>query len=325
MIPRKAGQFATGDTLAPTRLNIGFEQMVRDLSASSDKRYCYSSFELDFTGMTAASVAADATVASYLIKAPFAYEIVAIELIGYAPLVVTATSVSLTNTLTGAVALACTLGTGVARGYAVQNMNAKSASLTEQTFTLAVTGALWTLGTTYAIVHIRADRGNAGDTYNSESILNAPRFAAGDSVSATTMNSAFTNYETMTTRNTAANKQLRIQVFSMRPVASTIAASDRDWRIFAGGTRFHSGDVVNHGAAGDDITCTLLDQVPASVFAVTVLGSGAPPTKTQSTSIADTQGSNAPKNSAVDYTMRFSRDTSTPAAIPLAYCVLYSS
>lgn len=322
MLPRKAANFAAGQTLSPTKLNQGFEQMQKDAYASTEKRYCYSSFQLDFTGMTAASVAADASVASYLIKAPFAWEIVSIELISYVPIVAGATSLSLTNTLTGSKALVCTPGASTDRGYASQNVTSKSAAATEQTFTLAVTGTGWTLGKTYAIVHIRADRRQAGSTFNTQTLESATRIAAGASVVAATINTAFTDYQTLVAANTAANKQMRIQVFSMRPVAVSIGSADDNWRIPATLLTFDSGDVVSHGASGEDVNFKIVDPSAGAIFSVTVLGNASVPQKTQSTSIATTQTDNSPTNPAKDFTVDISRIAGV-AAIPFAYCVIY--
>jgi hypothetical protein len=319
MQPRNPANFASGETLDPTRINNGFQTMLRDLVNKTSKRYCYSSFRLGFTGM-ASSATADL---NYLIKAPYAWEIVGIELVAYAPTAGTATSLSFTNSLTGAVALTCTPGSSTARGYNAQNIMCKSAANTEQTFSLAVTGAGWTLGKTVAIVHIRTDRGNAGVTYSDSVIEDALRVGAGETVDASQLNTVFTAYETKATANTNATNMPRIQVFTMRPVATSIDTADRDWRIPESYFNFHSMDVVSHGASGDDVTFTLLDAAGSTVTAVTVNGSGSVPVTSQGNSINASQSNNRYTDSTKDYIMRISRDASAPVAIPLAYAVLY--
>lgn len=320
MLPRKAANFASGQTLDINRVNSGFEQIYRDLLASTSKRYAYSSFELDFTSLASTHTAAAFT---FLIKPPVIWEVVGIELVAYEPTAGTATSLSLTNTLTGSKTTTVVPGTSAARGYATSNYVALGAASTEQTFTLAVTGAGYTLGRTYAIVHVRIDRGNAGVTYSTQNLVNMPRVASGETTTAATLNTAFSAYETATTANTATvDRQFRWQVFTMRPVAATILASDRDWRLPCNARLYHSLDVVNYGTAGNDVTFDLLDSSGVTLgFSRTVLGGNI---KSQGNVLSfidpDAFGE---LDSTKDLTLRISRDVTAPAAIDLAYAVIY--
>lgn len=316
MIPRSPTSL-TNETLTPTKLNAGFNRLYQDLLASTNKRFCYSSFELNFSALASTHATEDF---KYYIKPPFAWEVVAVELFLYEP-TGTVTNVALSSTLTGwetvnAVPLGAT--TKVVTG---DNFTAKGAALTEQTFTLTVTaGGAYALDRCYAVIHIRADRGNSGDTYNSLQLDDAPRWAAGEAVAAAKVNTGFTNYQTAVTRNTAADKQLRIQVFSIRDIAVALATSDRDLVIPSTGSRFHSYDVVNNGAVGDNLVFTLIDEVAATVSTTTVNG-GTPPQKTQSVTCTDTQTNSDPFFVGNDYILRFTR--AGAVIIPLGYVVVY--
>jgi hypothetical protein len=306
--------FVTGETLTPSKLNSGFEQMTKDLIESASKRFTHSCFKLDFTGLANTSTAEEFI---FRIKPPFAWEVEAVELVLYEP-TGTVTNVRLASSLTNWQNVDVVPLGATTRARTPKNFTAYGSANVEQTFTLSVTaGGAYTLDACYAIVHIKADR----LTVASQKMADAPRFAAGESVAAGKVNTGFTDYESAVSANTAAIEDFRIQVFSLRAIAVALATSDRDLRIPASKFHFRSYDVVNLGAVGDNLTFTLLNAGGGTVSTVTVNGSGTPPAKTQGTAISHTQSTREPTVVGSDYKFRFTR--AGAAVIPLGYVVMY--
>lgn len=314
MIPKKPLSLTT-ETLSPAKLNTGFNTLYQDLVASTSKRYCHSSFELDFTGLTNLS---GVESFKFYVKPPFAWEVESVELVCYPATAGAPTLVTLSSSLTGWVNLSVIPLTGVSKALDSDNFSASGLAAVEKIFTLGVTApGAYTLGRCYAIITIKTDRGNAGTTYSSLALSDATRFAAGDSVAVAKVNTAFTTYETAVVANTACDKQLRMQIFSLRNIAVTLETSDRDLRVPSSAARFHSYDIINNGAAGNGLTITILNESAVSVSATTVNGG----VTTQSVSAAFTQTLNTPTTTTADYILRFTR--SGAAAISFGYVVVY--
>lgn len=310
MKPRIPFEFASGETLAPTKLNDNFARMAEDLEETISRRYSDSSFVLDFTGVGPGTPTA---ARSYLIKAPFAYEIVGIEFVLFEASATTTLIISGTsNTIPP---LTVTAAGATTRALATTNAAARVAANTEVTFAISVLAA--TYDRCYAIIHIRHDRAPA----TSYSLASAPRFAAGEAVAAAKVNTAFTDYETAVAADAAATNAMRIHVFPIRDMEVALQNSDRDCRIPSSESRLHSYDLVNHGAVGDNVTITVLDEAAATVSTTTVNGSGSPPAKTQGVSVDQTQGDDLSGDPASDWKLRFSRVGAAP--VPLAYVVTY--
>lgn len=310
MKPKIPFTFATGDTLAPTKLNDNFLQMALDLEEVLARKYFYSSFVLDWTGLTSGAPSAEHT---FLIRAPFAYEIVGVEVVLYDA------STPATLTITGAGTsfepMVLTAAGATTEVRDTSNNVVRVPANTEVSFTMDT----WAgpMDKCYAVVHIRHDRAPA-TTY---SRANAPRFAAGESVAAAKLNTAFSDYETAVAADAAATNGMRIQVVTHRPMAVALAASDADTRIPATGRILHSYDLVNHGTVGNDVTITVLDEAAATVSTTTVAGAGTGGAKTQGVSVNQEQANTDPTTVADDWKLRFSRIGAS--SIDLAYTVMY--
>lgn len=308
----------TGQGLAPSRLNRAFERLYKDIQESMEKRFNYFSFELDFSGIANTAAAAEF---SYLIKPPFAWRVDSVEIYLYEP-TGTVTEVSLTSTLPGFQEVSVAPAGATTRARAARSMSAKGVAGTEYSFTLAVTASgAYSLDRCRVVLHCRADRGDAGVTFNPIFAKDAPRFASGESVAAAKLNTAFTTTTTAVTQNTNASKGLRIMVFSLRSIPAALPNSDADIRVPRAGFNLHSFDVVNHGTATNNITGSVAhNSRTVTDVTVTVNGSGSPPTKTQGTA-GFTQDSGSIYDSGDDYFVRIQR--AGPDTIPLAYVVCY--
>lgn len=311
MKPRIPFEFASGETLSPTKLNDNFMRMATDLEEVISRRYWDSSFTLDFSGVGPGTPTA---ARSFLIKAPFAYEIVGIEFVLYEPTAANAV-LSISGTANAIPPITATAAGATTRARETTNAAARVAANTEVTFSVSVWAA--TYDRCYAIIHIRHDRAPA----TSYGPASAPRFATGEAVAAAKVNTAFTDYETAVSAEAAATNGMRIHVFSRRDMASALPNSDRDCRVPSQESRLHSYDLVNHGAVGDDVTITVLDEAAATVSTTTVNGSGSPPAKTQGVSVNQTQGDDLPEDPNSDWKLRFSR--AGAVSVPLAYVVTY--
>lgn len=313
---RSVVSFNANTTLTPTKLNKAWDRLAIDLRDVIQQRYTYSNFTLDWTGLPSTGIAEDFI---FRIKAPFLYKVVGIELVSYGAANVT--GISIASSLTGFVTTSLTTTTGT-KVLATGNFQAFNVSGAEATFTLTVTSTgAYTLGKTYLNVLLQCDRAPVELTD-----ANIPFVASGEAVAAAKQNTGFTTYESRVTSSNNANSHNSIIVFIRRNIAAaaTIPTSDRDLRIPSDGRRLNTVDTVHTGALTNNIVMTITDETGATVVTATTNGSGAPPNKTQGTSVNDTQTESATyTNPAKDYKLTMTRAGAGAAAISLAYFVLY--
>lgn len=327
MIPAKSVlDLTNGEPLTPARLNRAFWQMYSDLGAAMKRRYSRSSFELDFSGLTEASTSAEQI---FLLKPPFGWRIEAVELYLYAA-TGNIVDVSIESDMPGFETVVVEPAGATTRAVATQSMNAIGSGGTQYTFTLRINASgAYTLTRCRVMIHFRSDRGNAAVAYTPVTVADAPTFASAESNVASKLNTAFTAYATSLAQltNSSTQNNLRINVFALRNIPAALPASDRDIRLpFYLSQRFHSMDVVNLGAVGDNITGALLPaNRGAAITSVTVNGSGTPPAKTQGTLISHSMtgvGIPSVTDPADDYFIQMTR--AGGGTIPLAYVVVYT-
>lgn len=307
--------FATGETLSPSRINSNFEAIARDVKDVMDQRFSYSSFTLEWVGI---ADTADTELRSYYIQAPYAWEVVGVELVGYDGASVTCT-LSATGFTSGWENVAVAMAGANTRAKQDANFVARAAAEANVKFTLSVSGTA-TIDRCYAVIHIRADRGNAGQTYTEYRPSNALRVLPGAASSASELNTEFSTIETSVSQASAATRQMRIQVFTRRSFSSTVA-SDRAVRVPATGMTLRRLALYVVGAVGPTVTGAVLDETSTGVSSLSLATTGATSTASINGNTTDTQSFNDPDDTADDYYLRFTH--SGVGTVNLAYLVVF--
>ena len=321
MIPRSIVSFEDGETLTPTKLNKGFEKLYSDMADVTRKKYNHFSIQLDFGGLD--DTHTDKDKQYYIPNIPlFAgaygsheldFEIISAELVLYeATGNVTTVSLGFTgagnwNTLSVAPAGATT------RSKDIKNQAALHLNGSYFTVTVAASATPWILDRCYAVIHCRASM--TGNPV--VELEDAPRFAAGESVDASKVNTGFTTFENYLAGH-YENKP-RISVYTWRPLAVAPASSDIDFRIPDSARSIFQLDVYQTGDTGNNVTATILDDTGATVATATAVGATGTLTTGTAQPIA-TQDENDFDDPADDYKLRISRTGA--AIVPFVYVII---
>jgi hypothetical protein len=310
MIPKLPAYFDV-EALSPGKLNRGFEVMHRNLINSYSRRYCYSSFLLDFTGLAAAH---NAGALTFLIKPPFDCDIVGAELVSYEATGLT--NITLNSTVNNWEPVSVTPAGVNTKARSVKNLFSNVFAGGEYSFTIAFTGSAFPLNGTYALIHIRSDRLSASATPPGLTEKDAPIFVSGETVSAAKLNAAFSDYIDDVNANSVSNRQMRLQVVTKRSVPSSIAAADASFRLVQNQLQFHSVDFITVcNTAGQNSRFEIKNA--SAVTQHTVNSAGVVGTsKVQGSSFTQTQGT------GTDWFLTFSR-TLGASTVDLAYAVIY--
>jgi hypothetical protein len=306
--------FANGETLSPKKLITNFQQIAKDVTDVQAQRYSYSSFVLNYDGITSATAAEQRT---FRICAPLAYEIVGVEIQYYDG---AASTVTLTSTATGFISTSLTTtASATTRAYIYKNQNCRVAASTNCDFILAVSAG--TVETCKVIVHIRASRfATAPADYSPSDV---PVIASGDTISAATLNTEFTEIETAVSADTANQQDLRIQVITRRSVVSPFPATDDTAVLPSSGRIIHSFDAYVVAALTNDFDVAINDETGSTIAGGTASANGTTSIAVKTVSVADTQTVDDPDDFNDDYQVVMSRSGAGVATIPLAYVVIY--
>lgn len=309
--------YVTASTLETSRQAENLRLLMNDLGDAMSRRYYYSSFELDWSLLTETSVAGERT---YSFAAPWAYEIVGVELVAACAATGTAT-LSFAGGVTGAENVVATFAGATTRAYASANFIA-SCSTSTVSFTLTLSPAAYTLTACKAVIHIRTDRGNAGDTFTQ---FSTDVLTYGLPTNQATFTNIYTSAGTSVTQNGAATKKPSIQVFTTRNIlgGAAIPSSDLDLPIaaYAVSRRMQRITVGCTVANTSTVVGSVRDNTAASTaISVTVTGAGATTLATGTTTSTATIGSQP----TTDPVIRIDRGTGTGACL-FAYAVVFWS
>lgn len=309
--PRNIVNFENGETLTPSKLNIGFERIHTDLIATSSKKYIHGSIAFDFTGITDTSRQIDRQVDIRYLRS---FEVTAVELVLYQA-TGNVTSVTLVNTGMGNwKAPVVTPAGATVRSRDTKEIVEYVSALT--TFELQVTasGTPWTLGRCYAIVHYKHEVPGSSDFTERTS----PRFASGETLAAAKLNTAFTDYETELAAILTSLPRFSVVHF-WRDLIAAPAASDVKIRVPDSARTFQTIEVYQTGDTGNNVTATLYDELGASIGGATA--NGATGTKVNASTVLNhTQDEDDPADYLEDYYILLSRTGAV--TIPLVYAIL---
>ncbi len=311
-------QLQDGQTFPPSVLATNFRALSNDIRSCMDKRYTYSSFTLDFSGLTDASAAA---LLTYTIPFHVLFDIVGIELVLYAATTNLA-SVTLTPSIAAAPAVTVVPAGATTKASSTKSCSASVIS-TAATFTLsAVSSGAFTLTACKAVVHIRTDRGNlSNNDHTPYNITELP--TPGRPFELAPVNTEFTNAGAALDRDLVNDQDVRIEVYTWRDLApGALASTDIDFRIPANGRVIDSMGVGLVCAATSTAGLDLRSP-SASVLGTTLVGAGI---TTLTTGLLNgtevTQTGSYATGPTTDYVIRLSRSAGTDALL-FVYAVLY--
>lgn len=324
MKARLLNQVRQGQTLSPSLVSGNLRQLEKDIRDAQSRRYTYSSFVLDFSGITEASSAADR---AYDFFAPFVYDIVGVELVYYA----SSTNVSnVTATFTRLV------GTPVQKIVSVANagVGARSAGSISDVLTIGTSNNLvvqlgytntgaFTLNSCKVIVYICTSKIVDTTAFTpAESSLPRP----GQTTSNSTLNSLLTTATSVAGLLATTNNVSRtIQVINRRNIgAVAFATSMQTVRVPASSRR------LTHMQAG--LVCANTSTVgfalrntanSADLESVSLQGAGSTTLTTSSlTATSETLSITDPGDTVDDNKIRFTRVAGADA-ISHMYVVLF--
>jgi hypothetical protein len=306
-------KFTNGETLDPKKINRNFQKIAKDVTDTKAQRFTYSSFVLNFDGITSADTAESRT---FRINAPVAYDIVGVELQYYDG---AASTITLTCTATGFQTVnLTTTASATTRAYSYKQQNSNVPVNTNCDFVLAVSAG--TIETCKVIIHIRASRYVTVTGYEPSAVR---AFASGETLDPAILNTEFSTIEAAVTDDTNQQNDLRIQVITRRNLVSPFPGTDNLVKIPSSSRIINKMDVVNVAAATNNFAASLLDETAASVGSGTANGGGTTTIARTSVTINDTQSVNLPATPASDYTLSLSRSGAGVATILVAYVVIY--
>lgn len=315
--------FLPGETLSPSKVWANLRRLSLDVKSSMDRRYTYSSFVLDFSGLTDTSTAAEKR---YSFTPPLAFDIVGMELEVYAASPLTSVSLVVTRSgLTSPVLAADVLG-ATTRSYTVSNFNFDAPASGQVSFTLTTNASStpWTLTSCKVIVHVRTDRGNDGANYDPYIPNLNGNVNTGVLTSHTTLNTEFTSLAAAVARDTAHSSCMRMEMRTWRNIAAGAFTTDMDrWKLPAAGRASAqiSGGVVCPNTSS--VRFSWNDKTGAELGGVTVVGTGSVNVPaTGQTLFSATVAAGTITSLADDETARIARVVGTDA-IPFAYSVLF--
>src|SRR3990170_8216147 len=159
--PRSIVNFENGETLTPSKLNIGFERIHKDLIDTSAKKFVHCSALYDFSGLTDTHRQIDRQV-SIVLHGTF--EITGVELVLYQA-TGNVTSVSLTMPVNnGGWKSPSVVPAGVTtRSRDTKEITEYVNSAFNTELVVTASGTPWTLTRCYAIVHYKYEVPGASD------------------------------------------------------------------------------------------------------------------------------------------------------------------
>jgi hypothetical protein len=313
MRSRKPYRFSTNETLSPKKLIGNFQALAQLVTDKQAERYSYGSFVLDFDGVTSA---ADPSLKTYKITAPRAYDIVGAEVILYQA---TTASVTLSCSASGFTSISVDAAGATTRSYSYKNQACHVNASTATNFILTVSAG--TVTSCKVIIHYRSDRfSSAPSNYTLSDVI---AIRSGDTVSASDLNTEFTEIDTAVTAHTSNTSDLRIQVITRRAVISPFPTTDTDIRLPSSGRIINSFDVGVVAAVTNDFVATLNDEASVSVGSGTATAAGATTLATTTVSVNDTQTQDDPDDPTDDYTLVLSRSGAGAANILFGYVAIY--
>ena len=317
MKSRTLVQFTNAANVNPSVINENLQGVALDVADAQAQRWCYSSFILDFTGISDTD---NVNARSFTITPPWYIEIVGVELQHYdassAVCTLSASGSGLTGwsdvTTTGA-------ASATTRVYSAANFQAKNTASSSLTFTASLS-ATSTPAALRAVIHIRTDRFNAG---NALTTYSPTLVQSGATTSASALNTEFTNIASAVAADTAAYRQPRIDVICRRNAATT-PIEECYFNDPSYGRRIESWDARIVATATVTATWTYVDDGASTLATNAVTGSGATSTAANAgaTSGLPAFPGNAPATPANDYSFQLSR--SGAGTLSLTYIVLYS-
>lgn len=317
MIPKIPFTFAANETLSPRKVLSNFQQTAKDVTDMQDQKYTYSSFVLNYDGITSAMSGSGED--DYFITPPRTFEIIGIEIEYYDD---AASTITFSSSITGFIPITLTsTGTLATRAYTYKAVNITHEAGNGESYILNVSAG--TVNTCKVTVHIRTNRFGYTALPADYKLEDLPLLTDSTLASAATLNTEFSEVEAAVTADAANQEDLKIQVISRRNVISPVPTSDADFRIPSSNRTIHSWALtIVNAVATNNILARIRDEVPATVSSLTSVANGATDIQTSGT-ISETQGLNAPQTTASDYKVDFARSGAGVATIPLVYVVLF--
>lgn len=326
MIPRRHWYFTTAETLEASKLTQNLRLLADDVNDGLSRRYTYSSYTLDFSGLIDTGVPATSSAAAeflYVIPTLWAYDIVGVEIELYADTNVTNVSITPTGTTGGQEATEVAGAGSTTRAFVQNAFVAQALAGGNIAYTLTVTASStpWTLTACRVNVLIRSDRGNAGASHPNWTPANIAY--PGKTTSQAEFNTEMTNAQASWTAFRNNQNRLRMEVYTRRNIAAgAMPSSDQDLPV-----PYLSREVAQ---VVTGVVCAATSSMRGAVCSssteltgATVTGTGvttlntATTTSTQTLTVPVTTG-------ASDGLIRLARVSGTDA-IPFVYTVVYWS
>lgn len=322
MKPKAFYRFKDGPNFSPSAMLSNLRTAAHDINEARSRRYTYSSFVLDYTGVSSTTTT-DAL--EYRFQAPWDYDIVGIELVAYASSNVSAVILQALNSGGSDAVDVRAEVTGVNVRAAAQFAGCINVpSSVENAFILSPvqTGA-WTMNSCRVTVYIRTDRssGSDWDLEDDQALLPRP----GLTTSATDMNTILATGQASADALTGGmDISQTLMVVSRRNLtAAPLAARELDNRIPASSRRLTHMQAGLVCAATSSMAFSFRDTAAASLSSFNVTGNGA--TNLRVSSLQTTPVTLAvtdPDDSNDDNYARINRNSGTDTIV-FAYLVLF--
>lgn len=258
--------FRSTENLDPESLNDNFRRIARDIAANLDQRYTYGPpMFLPLDGMTNASAQVLREFAIRRQAAALGLEVCSYEIVVYATAGVTWTLTPSDTTMPAVSVL--TVG-ATTEAYAELAVPIPVSSAAADLLLTATADAASTITRGYIVVHTRADRGNMGSSHAGYAPAMIDASTARDGA---TLDAIFTGLGLAADRDAANDKDLRVECFAIRTLASGSSVT----LLLPSGARRILGTVAYIvGGVGTTATVTVTG-TGLSGSSVAVVGTGA--------------------------------------------------
>jgi hypothetical protein len=288
-----------------------FERMYKDLKYSRDRNITKSSFIVDFNAISNTTPEVQRT---FIFDPPIDLIVNTIELEVVSSGSTATVTVSSNNPLFQSKSVSVT---NVAGNRAYLKISNPITALSSSSTTFIVTS-------TAAVSSVKLNIGIISQRLTKKSFLSSLlSIEAGTTLAnlVSTLNSAFSSYETEVLANTNNQDDIRVEVITIRE-NTAVGITREQTRIPSTGKKFDSIKCYLCCAVGSNLFVKLLDENSSTIASSTVSGSGTTSTTKQVISVTDTQTLDDLDTAASDYEISVSRDSGV-GTINWFYAVIY--
>ncbi len=311
MIPRIPFSFGAGFKLDPYKLTANFERMYKDLKYSRDRNITKSSFIVDFNAISNTTAEAQRT---FTLDPPKDLIVNTIELEVVSSGSTATVTISSNNPLFQS------------KSVSVKNIagNRTYLKISNPITAPSSTSTTFTVQSTAAVSSVKLNIGIISQRLTKKSFLsNLLSIEAGTTLASlvSTLNSAFSSYETEVSANTNNQDDIRVEVITIRE-NSGAGITREETRIPSTGKIFDSIKCYLCCGVGSDLSIKLIDENLSTIKSSTISGLGSTSTNKEVISVSDIQTLNDLDTSSSDYILSVTRDSGA-ANIHWFYAVIY--